>query len=142
MTKRQSNRPDRRIAPIDTYGSDDRSRVAKAARYVGSANHKLSPGDYGFNPPTNPRPSKSVCDGCRKLLLAEAVRLFSSGVSKGMMSPSSSGQLPKYIWAVDARGEVYEAKTKPGQDGAYHGYRLGEDERHMRAYIRAEWDKR
>jgi hypothetical protein len=142
MTKRQSNRPDRRVAPIGTYDSDDCSRIAKAARYVGSANHKLSPGDYGFVPPTNPRPSKSVCDDCRKVLLAEASRLFNSGILKGMMSRSSPGQLPKYIWAVDAMGEVYEAKTKPDQDVTYHGYRLGEDERKMRAYVRDQWNKR
>jgi hypothetical protein len=142
MTKRQSNRPDRRIAPISTFDSHERSRIAKVARYVGSANHKLSPGDYGFFPPANPRPSKSLCDDCRKLLLAEAARLLNSGILKGMMSSPGLGQLPKYIWAVDANGQVYEAKTKPGQDVTYHGYRLGDDERQMRAYVLIEWNKR
>ena len=31
--------------------------------YIGSALHKTKPGDYGFQPPVNPRATKSTCDG-------------------------------------------------------------------------------
>ena len=48
-----------------------RSLVASIA-YVGSGLHKTKPGDYGFQPPVNPRPWKSICDGRRTILLAEA----------------------------------------------------------------------
>ena len=56
-----------------------------------------------------------------------------------------SGYSPKYVWAVDEHGEVYEAKTKPerAERGAdYHGYRVGDDERDMRRYILDEWGRR
>jgi hypothetical protein len=58
-----------------------------------------------------------------------------------MVSRFESDGTPKYVWTVDSHGEVYEAKTKP-PDTAYHGYRIGEDEREMRRYILAEWKKR
>lgn len=59
-----------------------------------------------------------------------------------MVSPFEPGQFPKYVWAVDAEGEIYEAKTKPDRQTAYHGYRLGEDERQMRAEVLREWNRR
>ncbi|MGC8470101.1 MAG: hypothetical protein ACP5NI_09385 [Acetobacteraceae bacterium] len=115
--------------------------LAARLRYEGIATHKLHPGDYGFIPPVNPRPTKSPCDELRPLLRAEAATLFRQGVLAGMVSPFGAEGTPKYVWAVDADGEVYEAKTKP-PDTTYHGYRLGEDEPEMRRYIRGEWSKR
>ncbi len=58
-----------------------------------------------------------------------------------MISAFDTGGIPKYIWAVDVFGEVYEAKTKPDQEVDYHGYRIsGEDG--MRDLILAEWKRR
>lgn len=113
----------------------------RALRYEGAATHKLRPGDYGFVPPSNPRPTKSPCDALRQVLRLEATALFQKGLSLGMVSAFDPTSTPKYVWSVDANSEVYEAKTKP-PDSAYHGYRLGEDERDMRRYILAEWRKR
>ena len=49
--------------------------------------------------------------------------------------------LPKYVWAQDERGDVYEAKL--GGDGrSYHGYRLGENDRAMRRWVIDEWKRR
>lgn len=59
-----------------------------------------------------------------------------------MVSRFPLGGVPKYIWAVDDRNEVYEAKTHPGRDDQYHGYRLGEDDRHTRTYVMTEWRRR
>ncbi len=64
------------------------------------------------------------------------------GVAAGMVSAFAGDGIPKYVWAVDDDGEVYEAKAKPGQETTYHGYRLGEDERTMRDLIRKEWKRR
>ena len=61
--------------------------------------------------------------------------LFERGIELGMVSRFDEGGVPKYVWAVDEFGEVYEAKTKPGRDEPYHGYRLGDDERAMRRYV-------
>ena len=63
-------------------------------------------------------------------------------IKKGMVSRFQPGHVPKYIWAVDKNDEVYEAKTKVEQETAYHGYRLGNDERQMRDEVLAEWKKR
>jgi hypothetical protein len=142
MTRRQGNRPDRRLTPSEVLAPSELARIAALARYGGSATHKLHPGDYGFVPPVNPRPSKSPCDDLRPVLKQEAATLLQQGIERGMVSRFGPDQVPKYVWAVDAQGEVYEAKTKPGQEIVYHGYRLGEDERQMRAEILKEWNKR
>ncbi|MGH7085629.1 MAG: hypothetical protein ACREFN_11635 [Acetobacteraceae bacterium] len=132
---------DRLVAPAGSIPNADLQACVGTLRYVGSATHKLHPGDYRFVPPINPRPTKSPCDALRPVLRAEAEALFLRGVLAGMVSPFAAGTTPKYVWAVDADGEVDEAKTKPG-DTTYHGYRLGEDEREMCRYIRAEWKTR
>ncbi len=111
-------------------------------RYGGSAYHKRHPGDFGFIPSSNPRPSKSLCDGLRPVLYVEAAKLFRRGIELGMMSKLTDAGIPKYVWAVDGDNEVYEAKTKAEREVDYHGYRLGADEADMRRYIREEWEKR
>lgn len=135
---RQGNRPDRRIAPIARLDEAGREALLDALTYVGSAHHKRTPGDYGFQPPTNPRPAKSLCDGHRIILKAEAQQLLVDGVRKGMFSEFSDGTRPKYIWCVDGDGRTYEAKSD--RDG-YHGYVLGEDD-DMRDVVLKEWKKR
>jgi hypothetical protein len=57
--------PKRRIAPPERLDSGGRQALAAKLTYVGSALHKTKPGDYGFQPPVNPRPWKSICDGLR-----------------------------------------------------------------------------
>lgn len=142
MSKRQSNRPDRRLVPVNSYTAAALGELAKSISYGGSANHKLHPGDYNFNPPSNPRASKAVCDDLRPVRKAEAARLFRQGVLCGMISTFAPGANPKYVWTVDTNGEVYEAKAKPRQETVYHGYRLDEDDHEMRDLIRREWKKR
>jgi len=128
---RQGSRPDRRVAPVGSVSRADIQVLADRLRYAGTSIHKLHPGDYGFVPPVNPRPSKSPCDDVRPVLRAEAAALFLQGLRAGMVSRPGPDGNPKYVWAVDAAGEVYEAKTKP-PDTSYHGYRIGEDEPDMR----------
>jgi hypothetical protein len=141
MTKRQNKLRDRRVVPAGSVTDADLQALAARLRYEGIATHKLHPGDYGFIPPVNPRPTKSPCDELRPLLRAAAARLFRQGLLAGMVSPFVADGTPKYVWAVDEDGEVYEANTKP-PDTTYHGYRLGDDEREMRRYILGEWSKR
>jgi hypothetical protein len=141
MRKREGNRPDRRIVPAGTYARGQLEELARRLSYAGSALHKLHPGNYGFVPSINPRPSKSICDDLRVVALEEAVQLLAAGVAAEMISAFDAGGSPKYVWAVDADGDVYEAKTKP-PDTVYHGYRLGDDEDAMRRHIRDEWEKR
>ena len=141
MKKREGNRPDRRLVPAGTYSKAQLEELARRLTYAGSGLHKLHPGNYGFVPSINPRPSKSVCDDLRMVALDEAAQLLAAGVAAEMVSPFDAGGSPKYVWAVDGGGQVYEAKTKP-PDTVYHGYRLGDDEEAMRRYISGEWEKR
>lgn len=140
--KREGNRPDRRVWDAAATTLSERQTLLGKLRYVGSANHKLHPGDYGFTPSVNPRPTKSACDALRPIRIKEASRLFCEGISRGMVSRFEVGGAPKYVWAVDENGEVYEAKAKSGQEFDYHGYRIGEDEETVRQYVLAEWNKR
>jgi len=139
--KRQGNRPDRRVAAVGSIPAEELRALVARSHYEGSSLHKLRPGDYRFVPPVNPRPSKSPCDELRPVLRAEATRLFRNGVISGVVSRFEPGGTPKYVWAVDAAGEVYEAKTN-SPDAGYHGYRIGEDEPEMRRYILGKWRER
>jgi len=141
VRKRDGNNPKRRIAALDAFPPEFFEWLATAAHYGGSANHKLRPGNYGFHPAQNPRPSKSLCDRARTILQQEAATMLARGISSQMVSSFCKGGFPKYVWAVDADGEAYEAKI--GEDGAsYHGYRLGEDERAFRKRVIDEWKLR
>ncbi len=140
MRARQSNNPKRRIAPRGQLGSAELEALAARLIYVGSALHKTKPGDYGFQPPANPRPWKSVCDGLRVVLLVEARGLFRRGILLGMFSGLQHDEVPKYVWSVDDAGEAYEAKISPNTYN-YKGYRL-EEEDSMRAMVLKEWNTR
>ena len=142
MGKREGNRPDRRIAAHAMTDGEARRVLTERLTYVGPATHKLHPGDYGFQPPQNPRPTKSPCDALRPVLLVEARDLFRQGILRGMVSAFAPGRVPKYVWSVDADGEVYEAKTRPERETLYHGYRLGPDEPDMCRYVLKEWKQR
>jgi hypothetical protein len=76
------------------------------------------------------------------VLREEAIALFRRGIELGMVSAFIKGSVPKYVWAADEAGEVYEAKTRPERETEYHGYRLGPDEPEMRAYVLKEWRRR
>ena len=138
--KYQGNNPKRRIAKRGYYTARELEGFA-TAQYRGIGHHKTKPADYGFDPPVAPRPSKSVCDDKRPVTKEQAVRLFQAGVHRGMVSTHVIDGLPKYAWALDEHGDVYEAKLG-GDMRSYHGYRLPEDERAMREWVVEEWKKR
>ena len=140
---RQGNNPKRRLAPRDELDAEDLRRLAREARYVGSAHHKSKPGDYRFTPPTSPRPNKSLCDGKRIVKKREAMELFRQGLSRGMVSRYAEGGFPKYVWAVDWDDEVYEAKLGGDDRQSYHGYALNADgERDLCRWVIREWNAR
>nr|WP_294547865.1 hypothetical protein [uncultured Rhodopila sp.] len=76
MKPRQSRDPKRRLASSARLDLPGRQTLALEAHYVGSAVRKKHPADYGFHPPVNPRPWKSLCDGKRVILKAEASELL------------------------------------------------------------------
>ena len=137
----QGNNRKRRIAKRGHFSGEELTSFAEQAQYGGSALHKSKPADYGLDPPVNPRPTKSLCDGLRVVLAAEARRLLLAGIRRGMVSTWLVEGLPKYVWAQDAQGEVYEAKLG-GDMRNYHGYRLGDDEGAMKKWVTDEWATR
>lgn len=137
---REGNNKKRRIAAADAYTPEAREAMTRALVYVGSSHHKKYPGNYQFQPPVNPRPTKSICDGLRIILLEEARQLFHDGIKRGMVSVGMEGNFPKYVWSVDAQEEVYESKIIRGTN-QYKGYRL-EEEDNKRADVLREWKKR
>lgn len=142
MPIRQGNNPHRRLISRDDLDPEDLSRIAREARYVGSAHHKSKPADYGFTPPTSPRPHKSLCDRKRIVKKREAKALFLQGLSRGIVSHYAKNGFPKYVWAVDQDDQVYEAKV--GGDGqSYHGYALiPYEERDLCRLVITEWKAR
>lgn len=136
----QGNNPKRRIAKHGFYTQVELEGLASAAVYAGSPHHKTHPADYDFQPPVAPRPAKSVCDGLRSIGRDEAQDLLQAGILRGVVSPCRFGTWPKYVWAVDDAGDVYEAKLGHDQR-RYHGYRLAEDDA-MHKWVVDEWSRR
>ncbi|MCY4259243.1 MAG: hypothetical protein OXC91_03125 [Rhodobacteraceae bacterium] len=99
--------------------------------------------DFGFTPPTSPRPDKSLCDGTGPVSRTQAQRLFRKGIDRAMISRCRIGNYPKFIWAVDEErsNRVYEAKLDKNSN-RYHGYELGNDEVTMRTYVIDAWNAR
>lgn len=77
----------------------------------------------------------------RTIFLEEAITLMFSGIDAGMFSQPDSASMPKYIWAVSEKGEVFESKTHPNTPWLYHGYPITTEE-NFRNYILDEWKKR
>ena len=60
-----------------------------------------------------------------------------------VVSRYAEGGFPKYVWAVDRDGEVYEAKLGGDDRRGYHGYALSADgERDLRRWVIEEWQAR
>lgn len=136
---RQSNDIARRIAGVGDTAPEVMSRLSNA-RYVGSALHKRNAVGYGF--PASPRLEKSLCDDIRVIRKNEAVELFQAGIDCGMVSSYLINGLPKYVWAVDRQGEVYESKLSRGT-ADYHGYRLSREQDHdIKILVAKEWEAR
>lgn len=137
---RSGNNPKRRIVSVDYATDEIKSRLKQNARYVGSGHHKRNPASYGL-PRTNPRPTKSLCDLERSILLDEAKSLMEAGIQCGLFSEVRKDGFPKFIWGVSDCGEVFEAKTDTNGTGEYHGYPL-EDEDAMHVYVKSVWKER
>ncbi len=135
--------PKRRIESIQCISKDDIAWLRKHVRYTGSAHHKKRPADFGFNPPTSPRPTKSLCDGSGSISKDRAQTLFRKAIDRAMISTYRIEDCPKYIWAVDEDGDnrVYEAKLSKNSK-CYHGYELGNDEGAMRTLVIDAWNAR
>ena len=131
--------PKRRIAPA---GSQEvlRCEAWKAAiSYGGNPEHKMNPGDFGLEPPANPRDGKSLCDAAGIFSRAEALELLKAGIDRGLVSDREVNGWPKNIWSVTEKGVPMEAQLENPETGKYHGYPMpGSDP--LAAEVTTRWE--
>ena len=126
---------------VGFYTRPELDAFSNDTSYEGSAHHKSKASDYGLSPQVAPRPSKSLCDDVRNIPSEEANRLLKRAFELSMVSDRRDlTRPPKYAWAVDENGEVYEAKLG-GNGYRYHGYRLSRDD-NLHRWLLKEWNKR
>ena len=140
MAKRHGSNPKRRIAPAHRLDVAARAALAARISYVGSAIHKSKPGNYRFQPPMNPRPWKSICDGLRVVLLRRRASCFAVEFSRGCLATSKIMRSPSMSGAWTTRVRFTKLEIIPGSN-SYKGYRL-EEEDAMRATVLKEWKAR
>ena len=95
-------------------------------RYAGNPEHKRRPGDFGLDPPSSPRPGKTLCDSVQIFTRSEALQLLREGIEKGTFSEQTRDGWPQNVWAVTQDGYPLEAQLE-GQ-GSYHGYPMPESD--------------
>jgi hypothetical protein len=117
--KRETKRTLRAEFLTDEERADLRVRVA----YEGSPHHKSNPGDFRLTPPAAPRTDKTLCDEAGVFRRADAERLLTQAIDRGLVSANTTaGGLPKQLWVVDDQGQVFEAMYGGSASGCYHGY--------------------
>ena len=126
MLKRRTFNPKRRMYPAETLRArqQDLSAHMEKVRYSGNPEHKRNPGDYGLNPPSAPRPGKTLCDQVEIYSRSEALALLREGLRRGTFSLQARDGWPQNVWAVTERGEPLEAQHEA--QGVYHGYPMPE----------------
>lgn len=131
----------RRPVRLGFFTKEELRAFSNDTSYEGSAHHKSKESDYDLTPAISPRPTKSLCDDVRIIAAEEANQLLKRAFERSMVSDRRvDTEPPKYAWAIDEEGEVYEAKL--GNDGLrYHGYRLSKDDG-LHKWLVKEWGKR
>ncbi|BBL73894.1 hypothetical protein [Methylomagnum ishizawai] len=113
--------------PLDEQTLNRLKQLAEVVRYGGNPEHKRNPGDFGLNPPSNPRQAKTLCDEVEVFKRTQALTLLRKGLRRGLVSVQERNGWPQNIWAV-AKGRALQAMLENAEQGAYHGYPLQEDD--------------
>jgi len=111
---------------------------SKQARYGGNPEHKRNPGDFGLDPPSFPRPGKTLCDDVEIHTRADALALLRTGLMRGLFSVQERSGWPQNVWAVTRAGEPLEAQLEG--EGVYHGYPMPQDDP-FREDVLARWNQ-
>ncbi|MFP5231156.1 MAG: hypothetical protein ACLGQX_00870 [Acidobacteriota bacterium] len=96
--------------------------LIERVRYGGNPEHKMNPGDFGLDPPSSPRPDKTLCDGTGIFERSKAVELLREGIRRGLISVQERDGLPQNVWAVTPDGIPLEAQLENQAEATYHGY--------------------
>lgn len=126
MPERRTFNPKRQICSPEEFRNrqENLSKWLQSARYGGNPDHKRNPGDFGLNPPSGPRPSKTLCDQVQIFRRSDAIVLLRAGLEKGMFSIQERNGWPQNVWAVTDKGQPLEAQLEG--IGVYHGYPMPE----------------
>ena len=135
---RQYN-PKRRFISIDPAILERLNRMAEHVDYGGNPEHKKNPGDFGLNPPADPRPGKSLCDVAEIFTRDLALVLLRKGLSRGLVSDRFVDEWPKNIWSVTDTGILLEAQLENKMFGTYHGYPMPDSDP-MAAEVLRRWE--
>lgn len=124
--RRRTFNPKRRFCPEETLQARQEalSKRVGSLRYTGNPEHKRNPGDFGLQPPSGPRPGKTLCDKVEIYSRADALALLLAGVQRGTFSAQERDGWPQNVWAVTGKGEPLEAQREG--PGVYHGYPMPE----------------
>jgi hypothetical protein len=118
---RKSFNPKRRIRPLPIK-KELLAVLTKRVQYGGNPEHKMNPGDFELEPPSSPRPDKTLCDGTGIFERNKAVTLLREGIRRGLISVQERDGLPQNIWAVTPDGIPLEAQLENQATATYHGY--------------------
>ncbi|MDB5692614.1 MAG: hypothetical protein JWO81_1677 [Alphaproteobacteria bacterium] len=140
MQRANGYNPKRRIAPADRWSEAERKKRARSAGYGGNPEHKKYANDYELDPPTAPRPGKTLCDGNGPHPKADALRALAAGLRRGMTSVQMRSNWPQNVWSV-VKGVPFEAELEDRERGIYHGYPMPEDDTFRQVVLR-EWSER
>lgn len=112
----------RRIAGPGHWAVQRLEELKASISYGGNPEHKMNPGDFGLEPPADPRQGKSLCDVAQIFTRAEALKLLQAGLDRGLVSDRENNGWPKNIWSVTDNGVPMEAQLENPETGKYHGY--------------------
>ncbi|CAB3647599.1 hypothetical protein [Achromobacter pestifer] len=124
MKPRRSVNPKRKLraAPQSEVERGWLDVAASKVAYGGNPEHKRNPGDFGLQPPAQPRQGKSLCDHAELFRRSEAVALLRTAFRRGLVSIQERNGWPQNVWAVAANGVPLEAMLENAETGTYHGY--------------------
>ena len=130
MRPRRIPNPKRRLRPMP-QGEEAIAylkQLATKITYGGNPEHKRNPGDFGLQPPSQPRQSKTLCDEAEIFTRRDAQSLLREGARRGLVSVQERDGWPQNVWAIAANGVAVEAMLENPLTGRYHGYPMLESD--------------
>jgi hypothetical protein len=124
MRPRRIPNPKRRLRPMQ-QGEEAIAylkQLATKITYGGNPEHKRNPGDFGLQPPSQPRQGKTLCDEAEIFTRCDAQSLLREGARRGVISVQERDGWPQNVWAIAPNGIAVEAMLENSRTGQYHGY--------------------
>ncbi len=140
MRPRRTANPKRRLRPMpqDEKARDHLKQLATKITYGGNPEHKRNPGDFGLQPPSQPRLGKTLCDEAEIWTRRDAQSLLREGAHRGLVSVQERDGWPQNVWAIAANGVAVEAMLENPVTGRYHGYPMLESDP-LAEEVRERW---